>query len=93
MDVMLYALILEQVQSAMHFSAAMSGAMMSATLVAAAIDGMGFGWFADHFGRARALIISMLVYSVATALCSLSSWAVRYPLGATGLRLPPQTSV
>jgi MFS family permease len=35
---------------------------------------MGFGWFADHFGRARALIISMLVYSVATA--SLSSWAM-----------------
>jgi MFS family permease len=62
MDVMLYALILGQVQSAMHFSAAMSGAMMSATLVEAAIDDMGFGWFADHFGRARALIISMLVY-------------------------------
>ena len=55
MDVMLYALVLGQVQRAMHLSAAMSGAMMSATLVAAAIGGIGFGWFADRLGRVRAL--------------------------------------
>ena len=39
MDVMLYALVLGQVQRAMHLSAAMSGAMMSATLLAAAAAG------------------------------------------------------
>ena len=72
MDVMLYALVLGQVQRAMHLSAAMSGAMMSATLVFAAIGGIAFGWFADRFGRARALTTSMLVYSVATALCGLT---------------------
>ena len=33
MDVMLYALVLGQVQREMHLSAALSGAMMSATLV------------------------------------------------------------
>ena len=32
MDVMLYALVLGQVQREMHLSAALSGAMMSATL-------------------------------------------------------------
>ncbi|MFC5863641.1 MFS transporter [Acidicapsa dinghuensis] len=72
MDVMLYALVLGEVQRSMHLSSAMSGAMMSATLVSAAIGGMAFGWFADRFGRARALTWSVLIYSVATGLCGLS---------------------
>jgi MFS family permease len=69
MDVMLYALVLGQVQQEMHLSAAMSGAMVSATLIAAALGGVGFGWFADRFGRIRALMYSVLVFSVATAFC------------------------
>jgi MFS family permease len=69
MDVMLYALVLGQVQREMHLSATMSGAMMSATLVAAALGGVSFGWFADRFGRVRALTSSVLLYSVSTALC------------------------
>jgi MFS family permease len=80
MDVMLYALVLGSVQQAMHLSAAMSGAMMSATLVSAAFGGIGFGWFADRFGRARALTWSVLVYSVATALCGLTNTAVELML-------------
>ena len=72
MDVMLYALVLGQVQREMHLSAAMSGAMMSATLVSAAVGGLGFGWFADRFGRTRALTWSILIYSVATAMCGLA---------------------
>ena len=75
MDVMLYALVLGEVQRAMHLSAAMSGAMMSATLVSAAIGGIGFGWFADRYGRARALTWSVLVYSIATALCGFTNTA------------------
>ena len=42
MDVMIYALVLGAVQLEMHLSAAMSGAMMSATLVSAAAGGLGF---------------------------------------------------
>ena len=75
MDVMLYALVLGEVQRAMHLSPAMSGAMMSATLIAAAAGGMAFGWFTDRFGRVRALTLSVLVYSVATALCGLTQSA------------------
>ncbi|HTW48379.1 MAG TPA: MFS transporter [Acidobacteriaceae bacterium] len=75
MDVMLYALVLGEVQRAMHLSPAMSGAMMSATLIAAAVGGMAFGWFTDRFGRVRALTVSVLVYSVATALCGLTQSA------------------
>jgi MFS family permease len=76
MDVMLYALVLGQVQREMHLSAAMSGAMMSAVLVSAAVGGMGFGWFADRYGRVRALTVSICVYSVSTAMCGLthSAW-------------------
>jgi MFS family permease len=75
MDVMLYALVLGQVQRELHLSAALSGAMVSATLIAAAAGGVAFGWFADRFGRVRALIWSVLVYSVGTALCGFSQSA------------------
>lgn len=76
MDVMLYALVLGQVQREMHLSEAMSGAMMSATLISAAVGGLGFGWFADSFGRVRALTCSILIYSLATGACGLthSAW-------------------
>lgn len=76
MDVMLYALVLGPVQREFHLSAAVSGAMMSATLVSAAAGGIAFGWFADRAGRVRALSASVLIYSVATALCGLTHTAV-----------------
>jgi len=77
MDVMLYALVLGEVQRALHLSAAQSGAMMSATLIAAAVGGMGFGWVADRFGRVRALMASVLIYSVFTAFCGLAQTAAQ----------------
>jgi MFS family permease len=77
MDVMLYALVLGQVQREMHLSAALSGAMMSATLISAAVGGIAFGWFADRYGRARSLTISVLIYSVSTALCGLTHTAAQ----------------
>jgi MFS family permease len=80
MDVMLYALVLGQIQREMHLSAALSGAMVSATLIAAAAGGVGFGWFADRFGRVRALIWSVLIYSVGTALCGFTQTATQLVL-------------
>ncbi len=76
MDVMLYALVLGQVQHELHLSAAMSGAMMSMTLVSAAAGGIAFGWFADRAGRVRALSASILIYSIATFLCGLTHTAM-----------------
>jgi len=76
MDVMLYALVLGQVAREMHLSAALSGAMMSATLIAASIGGIAFGWFADRSGRVRALTTSVLIYSIATAACGFTHTAV-----------------
>lgn len=80
MDVMIYAFVLGQIQREMHLSAGMSGAMMSATLVAAAAGGIGFGWFADRFGRTRALTWSVLIYSIATGMCGLSHTALQLML-------------
>ena len=80
MDVMLYAFVLGQIQREMHFSSAVSGAMMSATLVAAALGGVAFGWVADRFGRTRALTGSVLIYSVATAACGLTHTALELVL-------------
>jgi MFS family permease len=75
MDVMIYALVLGQVQHELNLTASQSGAMMSATLVAAAAGGIAFGWFADRFGRVRALSLSVLGYSIATALCGFTHTA------------------
>ncbi|HEX3986538.1 MAG TPA: MFS transporter [Acidobacteriaceae bacterium] len=80
MDVMLYALVLGPVQHEMHLSAGMSGALMSVTLVSAAVGGIWFGWFADRAGRVRALSMSVLIYSVATALCGMTHTAVELML-------------
>lgn len=77
MDVMIYALVLGEVQREMRLTAAASGAMMSATLLAAAVGGLGFGWFADRFGRVRALTWSIVGYSAATALCGLTHTAAQ----------------
>jgi MFS family permease len=76
MDVMLYAFVLGPIQREMHLTTAVSGAMMSATLVAAAAGGVGFGWVADRFGRTRALTWSVLIYSLATAACGLTHTAL-----------------
>src|SRR5215472_15625609 len=75
MDVMIYALVLGEVQRSMHLSSAASGAMMSATLISAALGGLAFGWFADRFGRVRALSLSILGYSIGTALCGFTQTA------------------
>jgi MFS family permease len=76
MDVMLYAMILPAVARDLHLSSALSGAMMSATLLAAAAGGLFFGWFADRLGRTRALNASLLIYSLATFACGLTHTAL-----------------
>jgi MFS family permease len=76
MDVMLYAMVLPSVARDLHLSSALSGAMMSATLLAAAAGGIFFGWVADRLGRTRALNASLLIYSIATAACGLTHTAL-----------------
>ncbi len=71
MDVMLYALALVAIQKELRLSPASSGLLMSLTLVSSAVGGVLFGRLADRFGRARALMGSILVYSIFTGLSGL----------------------
>ena len=71
-DVMLYALILTSVIEDLGLSRAQGGLMASLTLGASAIGGLVFGVLADRLGRARALSLSILLYSVFTFACGLA---------------------
>lgn len=71
-DVMLYALVLASLMSDLGMSKDTAGALGSLTLIASAAGGMVFGVVADRFGRTRALMGSVLIYSVFTAACGLA---------------------
>ena len=68
-DVMLYALVLLAVRNDLGIDAPTAGALQSYTLLASAAGGLIFGVLADKWGRTRALMLSVLVYSVFTAAC------------------------
>lgn len=71
-DVWIYALVLPAVRADLALSAATAGGLQSLTLLASAVGGLAFGVFADRFGRVRALMASVLIYSVFTAACGLA---------------------
>ena len=75
-DVMLYAMVLAALMSDMGMAKATAGLLGSLTLVASAVGGLIFGVVADRFGRRRALMASILIYSVFTAACGLATGVV-----------------
>ena len=68
-DVTLFAMVLPAVRAELGLSAAAAGLLGSVTLIAAAVGGVLFGWIADRYGRTRALMLSVALYSVFTAAC------------------------
>src|SRR5512142_932603 len=68
-DVMLYALVLAVLMNDLGMAKSTAGFLGSLTLVASAAGGMIFGVIADRYGRTRALMGSILIYSVFTAAC------------------------
>ncbi len=72
MDVMLYSLVLVYLMREFNMSAASAGFLNSLTLGASAIGGFLFGVIADRIGRTRSLMLSILVYSLASAACGFS---------------------
>lgn len=76
-DVMLYALVLASIMPDLGMSKETAGALGSLTLLASAAGGILFGIVADRFGRTRALIASVLIYSVFTAACGLAQTIVQ----------------
>lgn len=91
MDVTLYLIALTAIREEFDLDTAQAGAVASATLVASAIGGVLCGVLADRFGRVRMLMISILFYSVCTALTATASniwmlvfWRVLVGLGMGG---------
>lgn len=72
MDIMLYFMVLAELMKHFGMSKAMGGLMSSLTLLASAAGGILFGLVADRIGRVKALMGSILVYSVFTGACGLS---------------------
>ncbi|MGA2357150.1 MAG: MFS transporter [Terriglobales bacterium] len=72
-DAMLYALVLTYVMRDLGMSKATSGFLYTLTLLASGIGGVFFGFLADRIGRKRALMLSILTYSVCSFASGLST--------------------
>src|SRR5262249_12499998 len=72
MDALLYAFVLDHVRASFGIDDRVSGLLLALPLAASAFGGALFGWLADRLGRVRALRLSILVYSSATAACALA---------------------
>jgi MFS family permease len=68
-DTMLYALVLAYVMRDLGMSKALGGFLGTLTLLASGLGGVLFGFLADRIGRKRALMLSILTYSI----CSFAS--------------------
>jgi MFS family permease len=72
-DVMLYALVLTHVMRDLGMSKATSGLLYTLTLLASGMGGVLFGFLADRVGRKRALMLSILTYSICSFASGLST--------------------
>src|SRR5262245_47984360 len=72
-DAMLYALVLAHVMRDFGMSKATSGLLYTLTLLASGIGGVLFGFIADRIGRKRALMLSILTYSICSFASGLST--------------------
>lgn len=75
-DVMLYSMVLAHLMNDFQMDKATGGFLNSLTLFASALGGLFFGFIADRIGRRRSLMASILVYSVASFACGLSTTVV-----------------
>ncbi|MBI3475773.1 MAG: MFS transporter [Acidobacteria bacterium] len=75
-DAMLYALVLAHVMRDFGMSKATAGLLYTLTLVASGIGGVLFGFIADRIGRKRALMLSILTYSLCSFASGLSTGVV-----------------
>ena len=91
MDFLLFTFAVVAIQKEFVLSSATMGGLTSVALIAAAFGGIAFGRIADAIGRVRALTISILVYSLATAglatattLWQLVAWRTMVGFGMGG---------
>ena len=66
MDFMLYTMAVGQLRSYFGFGDDTAGMLGTATLVMSGVGGAIFGYVADRFGRTRALMATILIFSVSS---------------------------
>ncbi len=72
LDFMLYAMALGQLRTYFEFDDATAGFLGTVTLIMSGVGGLIFGYVADRFGRARALMATILIFSLASLGASTS---------------------
>jgi MFS family permease len=72
MDFMIYSMVLAYLMKDLSMSKGVAGLLSSFGQVTGAIGGLAFGLIADRYGRTRAMMGSIAIYSVFTALCGFS---------------------
>ena len=72
-DAMLYALVLTHIMRDLGMSKSTAGLLNTLTLLASGMGGVAFGFLADRIGRKRALMLSILTYSVCSFASGLST--------------------
>ncbi len=86
-DVMLYALVVAHIMRDLHMSKATVGLLNTLMLLASGIGGLLFGVIADRIGRARALSLSILTYSIFSFASGLSQSILQLAVFRTCLGL------
>ncbi|MCL6566275.1 MAG: MFS transporter [Acidobacteriia bacterium] len=87
MDFMLLAMVLDDVMRHFAVGKDVGGLLSSAGLLASAVGGVLFGFLADRIGRTRALMLSILVFSLASGACGLAQSVAQLVLFRTILGL------
>jgi len=65
-DFMLYSMALGQLRAYFEFGDDVAGFLGTATLVMSGVGGLLFGYVADRFGRTRALMATIIIFSLAS---------------------------
>ena len=91
MDFLLYVMVIGRLKEYFHFDDATAGLLGTITLLVSSVGGLFFGAIADRFGRARALIFTILLFSLGSlgaatsqTLTQLLLWRALLGLGMGG---------
>lgn len=91
MDVLFYLFALQSIRAEFHLGLAEAGLVTAITMAASSVGGVATGLIADRLGRRRALIYTILTYSLASAgsatstgLYSLFFWRALVGIGLGG---------
>jgi MFS family permease len=71
LEILLLAFALPDVRAAFGLTPAQAGLLATATLLGIGVSSVTVGWFADNYGRKRALLCSLAVFGVFTAAIAL----------------------